>query len=80
MATRGGQRYRVPDKAPSGKDINDALTRFSNDTFRKAIAKADLPTDGSMLWAICSDETGGQTLVYYDGTDWLRVLDGAVVS
>jgi hypothetical protein len=26
------------------------------------------------------DETGGPVLAYSDGTDWLRVTDGAVVS
>ena len=80
MATRGGQKFRVPDKNPTGKDINDALTRFSNDTFRKTITKANLPTDGSLAWAVCSDETGGQTLVYWNGSTWRRTIDGAEVS
>jgi hypothetical protein len=80
MATRAGQKYRVPDKAPSGKDINDAFTRISNDVFRKTFLKADLPTDNSLRWAFVSDEAGGATLAFWDGTDWRRVQDRAVVS
>jgi len=32
-------------------------------------------------WAVfVTDESGGATLAYYDGSNWRRVVDGATVS
>ncbi len=43
---------------------------------------ADLPDatewEGATIYV--TDETGGATLAYSNGTDWLRVYDNAVVS
>lgn len=47
-----------------------------------AVAVADLPAaadnEGSMVHV--SDEAGGPVPAYSDGTNWLRVSDGAIVS
>lgn len=48
----------------------------------KSYAVADLPTasDWESAIAYCSDETGGATIVFSDGTNWRRVTDRAVAS
>lgn len=53
----------------------------------KALTVAELPaagawSDGDTFSAIVlvTDETGGATLAYSDGTDWRRVQDRAIVS
>lgn len=47
-----------------------------------SVAVADLPTASEWEGAIVyvSDETGGATLAFSDGSDWRRVQDRAVVS
>ena len=48
----------------------------------KSYTVAGLPT--ASLWTggicYCSDETGGATLVFSDGTNWRRVQDRAIAS
>lgn len=49
------------------------------------IAKADLPgvrkvTEGAPRIAFVPDEIGGPTLAFFDGADWRRTTDNAVVS
>jgi len=43
---------------------------------------ADLHSDGDSFSSLVfvSDETGGATLAYSDGTNWRRVQDRAIVS
>jgi hypothetical protein len=60
--------------------VNNELAKIDRDIRGKPYAKADLPTDGSLLIALVSDETGGATVAFFDGTDWRRVQDRAVVS
>lgn len=46
-----------------------------------SVAKADLPADlaaGTIRFV--PDEAGGPTLAAFDGTDWRRLYDNAVVS
>jgi hypothetical protein len=76
---RTGRRYHVP---PHGKlsDVNNELAKIDRDIRGKSWLKADLPTDGSLLIATVSDESGGATVAFWDGTDWRRVQDRAVVS
>lgn len=38
------------------------------------------PEDGGAAYLYVSDETGGATLAFSDGTNWRRVQDRAVVS
>ncbi len=61
---------------PVDEIINDAPMRLKSYTVTQLgslVASA-----GSM--AYCSDETGGAVPVFYDGTNWRRVTDRAVVS
>jgi len=48
----------------------------------KSYAVADLPTaslwEGALVYV--SDETGGATIAFSDGTNWLRVQDLSTVS
>lgn len=38
------------------------------------------PATGEAAYVYVSDETGGATLAFSDGTNWLRVQDRAIVS
>jgi hypothetical protein len=78
---RTGSRFRIPATGTlTHAHINDAFAAVDREIRGRPYAKADLPTDGSLLLTVCSDETGGATLVFFDGTDWRRVQDRAVVS
>jgi len=77
---RTGSRYRVPATGMTPSHVNDELAKVDRDIRGKSYLKADLPTDGSLLLTTCSDEAGGATVVFFDGTDWRRVQDLAVVS
>lgn len=61
-------------------DIQRALTQIATDHKPKTFALADLPLDGSEGLAVVSDEAGGITLAFFDGTAWRRVQDRNVVS
>jgi hypothetical protein len=61
-------------------DLQRVLTQISTDLKPKTFAKADLPYDGSEVLAIVSDEAGGPTLAFFEGTDWRRVQDINLVS
>ena len=41
---------------------------------------ATLPSTVAGDLALCTDETGGSTVVFYDGSDWRRMADRAVAS
>jgi hypothetical protein len=60
--------------------LNGIHMRMARDMQPARLAVADLPTDDSIRLAICTDETGGATLVFFDGTNWRRVQDRAVAS
>ena len=60
--------------------LNEALNRVALDRRPQRFAKASLPADDSERLAIVTDEVGGTTLAFYDGADWRRVQDLAVVS
>jgi hypothetical protein len=78
---RTGSRFRVPATGTlNAAHVNDAFAAVDREIRGKPYAIADLPTDGSLLMTVCSDESGGATLVFFDGTDWRRVQDRAVVS
>lgn len=73
-----GTRYRVASGAPH--HINNELARVDRDIRGKHWLKADLPADGSLLHAVVTDEVGGATLAFWDGTNWRRSYDLVVVS
>ena len=63
--------------------FNLSVETDSNLIFQpKTYTVATLPTASTYPRAIvyCSNETGGATLVFSDGTDWRRVQDRAVAS
>lgn len=74
-----GTRYRVPDRGTLA-DVNNELAKVDRDIRGKHWLKADLPRDGSLLQAVVTDETGGPTIAFWDGSDWLRAYDLASVS
>ena len=67
------------------KQVYDNLTGVNQ---AKAFTVATLPnpasynpeTNGRAAFVYVSDETGGATLAFCDGTSWRRVQDRAVVS
>lgn len=78
-------RSQIPD--PAMNNFALAIEKWVRDIFRSplqldAYAVADLPpADGwTNCVAICTDESGGRTLVTSDGTNWRRVKDGAIAS
>ncbi len=47
----------------------------------QVVIVANLPTYAVQGWmAFVSDEAGGPVPAYFDGTNWRRVTDGAIVS
>lgn len=75
---RTGTRYRVAKG--SAAEINNEMAKIDRDIRGKPWNKADLPRDGSLLSAIVTDEAGGPTLAFWDGSDWLRAYDLVAVS
>jgi hypothetical protein len=62
-------------------DINRALAEIRALIAPPQLAKAKLPTDGSIRLAIVTDEVGGEVLAYFTSAKtWKRVTDAAVVS
>lgn len=55
------------------KDGSEGLTGYTVTTLPDATT-----AEGAIIYV--SDETGGPTLAFSDGTDWRRVQDRAVVS
>lgn len=63
------------------EEVNRRLGELSARIQPPLLTKAELPTRGSLRLAICTDEAGGEVLVFRDSSDvWRRVTDRAVVS
>jgi hypothetical protein len=80
-------RYNIviPSDAPPWAqrlqaDFNRVFAQIEGDLRTPTLAAANLPADGTRTLAIVSDEAGGAVLAFYDGADWRRVTDRAVVS
>lgn len=64
--------------------ISDTITNNQSDepVILKSYAVANVPAaaewEGSIIYV--SDETGGATVAFSDGTDWRRLQDRAVIS
>ncbi len=61
--------FRLNEMLP--RDGSEGLTEYT---------VATLPTGVSSGLIAVTDEAGGHTLAFYDGTDWRRVQDRAIVS
>ena len=74
------------------QDFFDALEQnlntffFGGATYLPTYAKADLPAaadlpDSTLRWMIfVSDDVGGSTPAFWDGTNWRRTSDRAVIA
>lgn len=64
------------------QDYIEDVTRHINGTANQIYTVATVPEAAKHTGFIIfvSDETGGATLVFSDGTDWRRVQDRAVIS
>jgi len=65
----------------SSLNLNAPYIEFSSVAVLASFTVATLPTvypTGGL--ALCTNETGGVTVVFYDGTDWRRVQDRVVAS
>lgn len=76
---------KVPPAGDTPRRMADALNAhadFINTGQKQARTVAELADEEPYLGKtyICTDEAGGITLVFADGTNWRRVQDRAVVS
>lgn len=71
-----------PEIQRLASDLNQILSGiYASLNNPKIYAVADLPTANVTDTLVrVSDETGGFVLAFWDGTDWRRVTDRAVVS
>jgi hypothetical protein len=76
--SRSGCRFRVTK--PDTASINNEFVKIDREIRGKPYTVAALPRDGSLLHAVVSDEAGGPTLAFWDGSDWLRAHDLASVT
>ncbi len=76
--SRAGNRFRVT-KADTAS-INNELVKVDREIRGKPWTVATLPRDGSLLSAVVTDEAGGPTLAFWDGSEWKRSYDLATVS
>ena len=59
--------------------INDARKPTPHDSYTVAETNnISSPSAGDMVFV--SDEAGGATMAFYDGSDWRRIQDRAVIS
>lgn len=74
-------RRQLADRANASM-AHDGTVPMTAPLQLKSYAVADLPdaSDWTGAMIFVSDETGGATPAYSDGTNWLRVADRAVVS
>lgn len=74
FATFGVEKMRITDSGVL------SITGVSSQVVLPSHPVASLPggTLGGMIFV--PDETGGPVPAYFDGSDWLRVTDGAIVS
>lgn len=78
-----GQIIIKGDKASRQlQDYFEDVTRHINGTASEVYTVATVPAaadhTGHMIYV--SDETGGATIAFSDGTDWRRCQDRAVIS
>ncbi len=68
--------------APQFFSFIDQVTREVNENKAPIFTVATVPdaTINEAKTIYVSDETGGKTLAFSDGTDWRRVQDRAVIS
>jgi hypothetical protein len=61
---------------PTSEIINDAPMKLKGYT----VAQLGTLTSSAGAMVYCTDETGGSIPAFYDGTNWRRVSDRAIVS
>ena len=61
---------------PTDEIINDAPMKLVS----KTVAQLGSLTSSAGAIVYCTDETGGSIPAFYDGTNWRRVSDRAIVS
>jgi hypothetical protein len=61
---------------PTNEIINDAPMKLKGYT----VAQLGTLTSSAGAMVYCTDETGGSIPAFYDGTNWRRVSDRAIVS
>lgn len=61
------------------RHLDGQLRRIGRAPFRTVATAGDPATNQGAL-IVVTDETGGPTLAWSDGTDWRRTADNAVIS
>jgi hypothetical protein len=73
-------------KGDAHKRLNDLVDRTGGENAdylpikSKTVAELQAITPDGPAIALCSNETGGATLVFWEGAAWRRVADRAVIS
>lgn len=65
---------------PFRQALEWVLQRFAPLPVSYTVAALPVAADHALTIVHVSDEAGGPTLAYSDGSDWLRVTDNAIVS
>lgn len=60
------------------RTVNELLRRLGGTAGSSTLADLGTPTAPAVK--LCTNETGGATLVFADGTNWRRVQDRVVAS
>jgi len=66
---------------PFMQNVENTFTRQEGIAHLKTVSVSDLPAvspAGRLVF--CSDETGGSTILFSDGTNWRRMQDRAIAS
>jgi len=80
MSIMDDGRVGIKDKTPSHElDVNGKI-RAQNQFVLPSYTVAGVPTGATGGMIFITDETGGAVPAFFDGTDWRRVTDRAIVA
>ena len=66
---------------PFMQSVENTFTRQNGIAHLKTVSVSNLPAvSPSGRLVFCSDETGGSTILFSDGSNWRRVQDRAIAS
>jgi len=75
-----GTGYDTVMDVDENEQVVNVPATFNDVVQLGASTVAGLPAGSAGDVLFCTDETGGATVVYYDGTNWRRVYDNAIAS
>ena len=81
-AVEGGRVLASPDMQRFMDDLMERLNKhlLGDRVIVPEYTVATVPSAVTKGWIFVSDETGGATMAFADGTNWRRVQDRAIIS